>query len=243
MAAGFLGVTLVGMILITAGCQSAPDDEANLVDVAYDAADTLARAPALAERLPDIRLIYTSFGPVGDPGRTSRFGRIFADHVGSRLISRGVQVIEGGAEASGGSGGLSAGLRAAALRAGAGYALIGSYAPGSGTISMSLRVVEVAGGRIVATTDVQIPQGANTRSLLLPQDRAPRDGAAAEASFVVTQRHGGRQFGDITRHQVEADDHCRKTGRKARLVNSRFEGELQYATFTCIDIDRGDRPE
>jgi FlgO protein len=82
---------LAAALLLFAACAPAPQKD--FVDLRYEAADVLLHG-ARGELPDDATIIYGVFTPVGQPGTSEPFGRMFAELVASRLVQNGVGVVE-----------------------------------------------------------------------------------------------------------------------------------------------------
>ena len=119
----------------------------------------------MRQKLPgDATIIYGVFTPVGQPGSSSPFGRIFAEQVASRLVQDGVGVVEvrlreALAVREGGPYALSDDARDVARRVRARAALSGSYAVTPAYVLVTARLIDVASGLVLASWDKYIPLG------------------------------------------------------------------------------------
>jgi TolB-like protein len=151
----FLAVAL----LLLGACASAPQND--IVALSYQAADALLQGAR--EELPDdATIIYGVFTPVGQPGTSSPFGRMFVELVASRLVQNGVGVVEvrlrdAIAVREGGPYALSDDARDVARRVQARAALSGSYAVTSEYALVTARLIDVATGIVLSSWDKRIP--------------------------------------------------------------------------------------
>lgn len=82
---------LAAALLLLGACAARPQND--IVALSYQAADALLQGAR--EELPDdATIIYGVFTPVGQPGTSSPFGRMFVELVASRLVQNGVGVVE-----------------------------------------------------------------------------------------------------------------------------------------------------
>jgi TolB-like protein len=152
---------LMAAPLLLGACASAPQND--FVTLSYEAADALLQG--MQQKLPgDATIIYGVFTPVGQPGSSSPFGRIFAEQVASRLVQDGVGVVEvrlreALAVREGGPYALSDDVRDVARRVQARAALSGSYAVTPAYVLVTARLIDVATGLVLASWDKYIPLG------------------------------------------------------------------------------------
>ena len=150
---------LAAAMLLLGACAPAPQKD--IVAVSYQAADALLQGAR--EELPDdATIIYGVFTPVGQPGTSSPFGRMFVELVASRLVQNGVGVAEvrlrdAIAVREGGPYTLSDDARDVARRVQARAALSGSYAVTSEYALVTARLIDVATGIVLSSWDKRIP--------------------------------------------------------------------------------------
>ena len=147
------------LLFALASCASEPPND--FVALSYEAADTLFDG-ARREIGEDAPVVYGVFTPAGHPAASSPFGRIFAEHVASRLAQRGVKVVEvrlreAIAVREGGPYALSDDVRDVARRVRARAALAGSYVATSGYALVTARLVDVTTGFVLSSWDKRIP--------------------------------------------------------------------------------------
>jgi hypothetical protein len=148
-------------LLLLSGCASTPQND--FVVLSGEAANALHDG-ARHELADDAPIIYGVFTPVGQPGTSSPFGRIFAEHVASRLVQRGVKVVEVRLRESiavreGGPYALSDDVREVAQRVRARAALSGSYAVTPGYALITARLIDVSNGLVLSSWDKRVPLG------------------------------------------------------------------------------------
>jgi len=163
---------LAAILLLLASCSAPPQKD--FVDLSYEAADALIQG-AQGELPDDATIIYGVFTPVGQPGTSETFGRMFAELVASRLVQNGVGVVEvrlrdAIAVREGGPYALSDDARDVARRVQARAALSGSYAVTSAYVLVTARLIDVATGIVLASWDSRIPVGYTDYALF---DMAP----------------------------------------------------------------------
>ena len=178
-----LGVVAVSLYLIM-GCasQQTPPGElngdGNLVAVAYTIADKLAAAEWFAQLIgPSDPLIVASFVNINNLEESSSFGRILSEQIGSRLVQRGLKVIElklrqnsifireGHGEFL-----LSRDIRELSKTYNAAAVVVGTYAEGVDRLYVSARILRPADNVIISTYDVGIVMDPIAMSILLNRD-------------------------------------------------------------------------
>jgi hypothetical protein len=149
----------LGLALLLLGACAGPQND--FVALSHEAADSLLEGTE--GRIPeDATIIYGVFTPVGRPGTSSPFGRIFAEQVASRLVQNGVGVVEvrlreAIALREGGPYTLSDDARDVARRVQARAALTGSYAATPAYVLVDARLIDIATGIVLSTWDKRIP--------------------------------------------------------------------------------------
>lgn len=149
------------LLLVLGACASPPQKD--FVGLSYEAADALLQA-ARRELPDDATIIYGVFTPVGEPGTSSPFGRIFVELVASRLVQHGVGVVEvrlrdAIAVREGGPYALSDDARDVADRVQARAALSGSYAVTPEYALVTARLIDIATGIVLSSWDRRIDLG------------------------------------------------------------------------------------
>lgn len=148
--------------------------DANLVRMNHDAADDLlTRAAASLDKTRPI--LVASLMDVGDLTSTSRFGRITADMLASRLAQNGYTVLEIKLDREtlytlSGTGEmlLSNELKNLSSSVGAQAVLIGTYAPASERVFISAKLVRASDNIILAAEDYSLPHGRDVAALIDP---------------------------------------------------------------------------
>jgi TolB-like protein len=154
-------------LLALAACASQP--KVDFIAHGYEAADALFRG-VQRELRDDSTIVYGVFTPVGQPGTSSPFGRVFAELVTSRLVQNGVKVVEvrlreAIAVREGGPYALSDDVRDVARRVHARAALSGSYAVAPDYVLVSARLIDITTGLVFASWDKRIALGPSDQSL------------------------------------------------------------------------------
>jgi FlgO protein len=152
---------LAATLLLLASCS--PPPQTDFVALSYEAADTLLQG-ARGELPEDATIIYGVFTPVGEPGTSEPFGRMFAELVASRLVQNSVGVVEvrlrdAIAVREGGPYALSDNARDVARRVQARAALSGSYAVTSAYALVTARLIDVATGIVLSSWDKRVSIG------------------------------------------------------------------------------------
>jgi len=148
-------------LLLLPACASEPRND--FVALSYEAADRLTR-DARRELGRDDTIIYGVFTPAGQPSASSAFGRMFADHMASRLSQNGVKVVEvrlreAIAVRQGGPYALSDDVRDVARRVRATAVLAGTYATTPEYVMLSARLLDVENGFLISSWDKRAPLG------------------------------------------------------------------------------------
>lgn len=166
------------LLLVTAAfmltLQACATREANLVRSNHAAADNLlTMASASLDKAKP--LLVASLMDVGDLTSTSRFGRITADMLASRLAQNGYTVLEIKLDRENlytltGTGEmlLSNALRNLSATIGAQAVLIGTYAPASERVFVSAKLVRASDNVILAAEDYSLPHGRDVAALIDP---------------------------------------------------------------------------
>ena len=146
---------LAAALLLLAAC--APTPQKDFVALSYEAADVLLQG-ARRELPDDATIIYGVFTPVGQPGTSSPFGRMFVELVASRLVQNGIGVVEvrlrdAIAVREGGPYAPSDDARDVARRVQARAALTGSYTVTSDHALVTARLIDVATGIVLSSGD------------------------------------------------------------------------------------------
>ncbi len=162
--------TAVATLLLCAACSGRPAGD-DLVKVSYEGADALLKGVDLG---PDAVVVYGVFTPVGHVDSSSPFGRIVAEQIASRLVQRGVKVVEVRlreqiALGRGGPFTLSDDARKVASRVQARAALTGSYATTPQYVLLNARLVDVATGVVLASWDKRVELDGAELTLLTDQ--------------------------------------------------------------------------
>ncbi len=171
-----LFLIIVSMLLST-GCNhyytSGPDDE-DLVEVSYDAVTDLLNN--LKQPLPPQSLIViNSLVNVDNLSQKFSFGRIVSDQISSAFHNAGYAVkgmelpTEIFVKNDAGILNLSEESKKALTEIDAKAIVIGSFAPGKENVYISLKVVNIANEKLIATTDFSVPMGPDTKVLLRPK--------------------------------------------------------------------------
>jgi TolB-like protein len=149
---------IAGLLLLGA-CASEPQND--FVLLSYEAGDALQNGASreLADGAP---IVYGVFTPVGQPATSSPFGRIFAEHVASRLAQKGIKVVEVRLREAisvreGGPYALSDDIREVARRVRARAALSGSYAVTPRYALITARLIDVSNGVVLSSWDKRVP--------------------------------------------------------------------------------------
>lgn len=162
--------------------------DADLVEVSYDAVDTLKSD--LRKRIPTGSLIVVStLLHVDDLKKTSSFGRIMSDQIASALHNSGYRIIgmefpiDLFAMEKGGTLHLPDEIKKIIKQYGAAAIVGGVYAPGKKSVYVSLRMIDTVSTYIISATDLSVPMGPDAKALTETKDVGSKDskGKSAEA--------------------------------------------------------------
>ncbi len=162
------------LLSLLSGCSSwyryhdIEDDD--LIEVSYDAVDQLLKN--LKQPLPRGSLVViNSLVNVDDLGQTLPFGRIVSDQISSAVHQAGYRVTgmelptEIFAKNDAGILQLPEKTKEALNAVHANAVIVGSFATGRSNVYVSLRVVEIATGNIISSTDYSVPMGPDAKTL------------------------------------------------------------------------------
>ncbi len=188
---------LVVPMLALSGCYKAPyyqtPDDADLIEVSYDAANTLQSN--LSRTIPKNSLIIVStLLNVDDLKKTSSFGRIISDQIASAFHTLGYRIIGmempidlivmqqgGGLHLSDETKKMLKNYKAAAI-------VGGVYAQGDKTAYISLRAIDTNSNNVIASTDISVPMGLDTKVLLESKDVGSTGSRSEPAPVVVPEK-------------------------------------------------------
>jgi len=170
--------TLMLITTVLSGCAPSyqkPVKDVNLVEVSYDAVETLLKQ--LSQPIPKGSLIIVStLVNVDDLNQTSAFGRIVSDQLASAFHNSGYRIKgmemqtalfvkeeNGMLHFSDETKETLAKLNASALVAGV-------FAAGRRTAYVSLRIVDINSKNIISSTDYAVPMGPDAKALLKPKN-------------------------------------------------------------------------
>lgn len=151
--------------------------DADLVKTSYQAADALVKNAPQLQLYQSRPILVASFVDIDDVQRSSTFGRMIAEQVGSRLAQHGYKVIEvkvrtdtiftkGNAYSSEGEYLLSRELQDISRHHDA-YALVaGTYGAGKEVVYVTTKLIRAQDNIIMSSYDYSLPVGDNTRNLL-----------------------------------------------------------------------------
>jgi TolB-like protein len=147
-----------------------PPSDANVAAVSYAAADRLMNQ--VGEPLdPGKPILVASLADIDDLERSSAFGRMVGEQLGSRLSQLGYTVVETKLRGTiainpNGEFVLSRDVRRISGTHAAQVVLAGTYTPGETEVYVNLRLVRLADSKVIASFDYSLPAGPNTRSLI-----------------------------------------------------------------------------
>ena len=157
-------------LLAVGGCASVDEGlGANLITVNYRATDALMQNVVLGAGQP---VLVATLVDQEDLGESSRLGRLFSEHVASRLSQRGVKVVELKLreqlfmKQSTGALLLSREVRDVSQAHDAQAVVVGTYTSSGQTLYVSLKLVRPEGNTVVSSHDYALPLNANIKGLL-----------------------------------------------------------------------------
>ncbi len=156
-------------------------DDANLVDVSYNAVNTLLQH--LRNPLPaGSVVVINSLVNVDDLSQTFSFGRIISDQISSAFHRSGYRIIgmelptEIFAKNDSGILYLSDETKQALNETGASALVVGVFAPGKRNAYISLKVYDITSENVISSADLSVPMGPDAKNLLKPKkvDEKPK---------------------------------------------------------------------
>ena len=168
--------TLMLITTVLSGCTTyqQPVKDVDLVEVSYDAVDTLLKQ--LSQPIPKGSLIIVStLVNVDDLNQTSAFGRIVSDQLASAFNNSGYRIrgmeMQTALFVKEESGilQLSDETKETLGKYNASALVAGVFAAGRRTAYVSLRIVDLNSKNIISSTDYSVPMGPDARVLLKPK--------------------------------------------------------------------------
>ena len=168
--------TLMLITTVLSGCTTyqQPVKDVDLVEVSYDAVDTLLKQ--LSQPIPKGSLIIVStLVNVDDLNQTSAFGRIVSDQLASAFNNSGYRIrgmeMQTALFVKEESGilHLSDETKETLGKYNASALVAGVFAAGRRTAYVSLRIVDLNSKNIISSTDYSVPMGPDARVLLKPK--------------------------------------------------------------------------
>lgn len=157
-------------LLAAGGCASVDEGlGANLITVNYRATDALMQGVVLGAGQP---VLVATLVDQEDLGESSRLGRLFSEHIASRLSQLGVKVVELKLreqlfmKQSTGALLLSREVRDVSQAHNAQAVVVGTYTSSGQTLYVSLKLVRPEGNTVVSSHDYALPLNANIKGLL-----------------------------------------------------------------------------
>ncbi len=160
---------LAGLAAVGLGACASPPSGDTLIQLNYQAADALLKGVTLDPRQP---VLIATLVDLDDLGRSSRLGRLAAEHVAARLSNRGVMVKELKLrdqifmEQSSGALMLSRELKDLSIEHAAQAVVVGTYTVAGNTVYVSLKLVRPEGNIVVAGHDYAFTLGDSNRALM-----------------------------------------------------------------------------
>jgi hypothetical protein len=160
----------VGLLGLTAACSSANFGRQDLTDMNYRAADRIVEQTRKSKD-PVGPVLVSNFVDITDLKKTTAFGRISADQMGSRLAQMGLSVVETRmtgqlAIRPDGEFALSRELKEIAAQHDARAILVGTYTFAGFETYVSTRLVRLADGMVVASHDYTFTVNPENRALM-----------------------------------------------------------------------------
>jgi len=170
MALGACGMMEVdGRATSSAAEGSTPAARGDLGSLTYRAVDLmLAEAASVPQGTP---VVVASVGDIHDLNKSSPLGNMVSDLVRTRLVQSGANVSEMRMRSAVGFSKegemmLSRQLKKLTKPVNAGVVVAGTYAAGYNRVYVSLKMVSVADGRIIAGADYSVPRGGEVEGLI-----------------------------------------------------------------------------
>lgn len=174
-----LGLLLILTLSMTlGGCFGLKTRDVDLVDANHDAVDALLKRVKKDKFLrydlvPSKPIIVTSFVNIDDVTRSSTFGRMAGEQVGSRLAQHGYKVVELKLrndsvfiEKRGGEFILSREVRDLSVEHDAQAVFVGTYARAAERAYITMKALRADDGTILGSHDYSVPLGPNARSMM-----------------------------------------------------------------------------
>lgn len=168
------------LLTLLSGCASSGKkdiEDADLVSASYAAADSLVRNAPQLQLYQNKPILVASFVDIDDVQRSSTFGRMVAEQVGSRLAQKGYKVIEvkvrsdtiftkGNSYPSEGEYLLSRELQDISRNHDAYGLVVGTYGASKEVVYVTAKLIRARDNIIMSSYDYSLPVGDNTRNLL-----------------------------------------------------------------------------
>lgn len=187
LAAGVAGCSSPGQSIFqqTGGFHLFSQQEHGTVDyvrTSYAIADSLVTElrKGHPNHDPNVPILVVSFVDRKNLDSTSELGLILADHVASRMTQLGYTIIEPklrldlSIRKEEGEFLLSRDIEKLSQENGAYAAVVGSYTETLSAVDMTAKLVEVRDRKVLASVDVKMPLGGESRALLLKTGRQTR---------------------------------------------------------------------
>jgi hypothetical protein len=141
--------------------EKAQEGQVDIVAVSYQLADAIVNNMPATVDVHASKLIVVSFADINDLTKSSPFGRMLAEHVGSRLVQKGLKVADLRVMADtilireqDGEFALSRNTKKLGVRVDTSLILAGTYARVSNTmVSVSVRLINGADNMVISTAD------------------------------------------------------------------------------------------
>jgi TolB-like protein len=164
------------LLPIVSGCATTNTDlnARTVVQYNYRGADDVVNQVERYASGPGSILI-TSLANVDRLDTSSRFGRISADEIGSRLSQRGFRVLEARLRdtfvvSSNGTFMLSDQIKLIGQQQKAASVLVGTYADSGSQALVSIKLIRIADGAIIGSSDYVVPMDTEVHGALLSDD-------------------------------------------------------------------------
>jgi TolB-like protein len=153
-------------------CFTSQGDEANLLQLNFDAADRLIRAANLSNRLKNRhRFVITTLADVNDLSESTALGRLISEQITERFVQNHYDVFDARLHSrlmvsDEGEFVLSRELREIGRAQKAEFLIAGTYAVGETQVYVTLKMLSFVNGKILASQAYSLPKDANIRALL-----------------------------------------------------------------------------
>jgi len=156
----------------TGECAASQIEEGGLMQLNFNAADQLIRDANLSNRLKNReRLVITTLADLNNLSESTALGRLISEQITQRFIQHRFNVFDARLHShlmvsSEGEFALSREWREIGRAQKAHYLTAGTYAVGDNQVYVTLKMLDFATGKIVASQSYSLPKDANVQALL-----------------------------------------------------------------------------